>query len=212
MRFHTGQCQRGPLKGTNRSWSEGRFSPATWPRVTSLRIVSKTFHWIIDVAATDALLGVTCGDVVDTVHSFMYARSTDAEYKKASRDKRSIVYEWFNRNRSVEDGAPGGRMPQTLLRCDWLGEDHHWGGITHDPKLVKEICGADLPCTFVLACSAKYVRASEEELREQEARLAAADAVRERRSRSRTRSRATSRATSRTRDSFLDPLSPSSRE
>ena len=209
IRFHTGQCQRGPVKN-NRSWAEGRFSPATWPRVKSLRIVSKFFHWMIEIAASDPELGVTCGDVVDRLHDFMYARSTDGEYKRASREKRSIIYEWFNRNRSVEDGAPGGRMPQTLLRCDWLGEFNQWGGMIHDPKVVKEICGADLPCTFVLLCTEKHARSSDVDIREQEARLIAADSARERRSRSRTRSRATSRATSRTRESYLDALSPTS--
>ena len=209
MRFPTGQCQRGPTKG-NRSWAEGRFSPATWPRTKSIRIISKAFHWICDINESTPNQGVTCGDVVEGVHAFMYTRTMDGEYRKTSRDKRSIIYEWFNRNRSVEDGAPGGRMPQTLLRCDWLGEFNQWGGLIHDAKLVKEICGVDLPCTFVLVCTEKQARSSDAEIRQQEQRLTTADQTRERRSRSRTRSRATSRATSRTRESYLDALSPSS--
>ncbi|TCD63980.1 hypothetical protein EIP91_004713 [Steccherinum ochraceum] len=209
LRFPTSQCQRGPVRN-NRSWAEGRSSPATWPRTKSLRIVSQAFHWLIEITASDPDQGVTCGDVLEGIHECMYARSTDAEYKKASRDRRSIIYEWFNRNRSVEDGAPGGRMPQTLLRCDWLGEFNQWGGMVHDSNQVREICGADLPCTFVLHCSEKYARSSQAEIKEQEARLTAADQARDRRSRSRTRSRATSRATSRARESYLDALSPTS--
>ena len=88
---------------------------------------------------------------------------------------------------------PGGRLQQTLLRCDWLGQDTMFGGLVDDERFVREVCKDNLPCTFELKCVRRYpmteaeVREEEEREREEEARV-------RRKSRSRAASRATSRA------------------
>lgn len=195
MLFPTGQCQRSTDPG-HRSWSDGRFAPATWPRVTSIRLVSKSFPWEIDVPANEEALGVTCGDVVEAIHLFMYGRVSGAQLEGASPTHKRVVSQSFYHNRSTAFGVPGGRLQQTLLRCDWLGQNTVFGGIVHDDHLAREITGCSLPCTLVLMCVQRYPM-TQVEIDEHEAREREADEIASRARRSRNRSRATSRATSR---------------
>ncbi|EJF62752.1 hypothetical protein BD309DRAFT_868466 [Dichomitus squalens] len=188
MLFPTGNCQRSSDR-PGRSWYNGRNAPATWPRVKSLRLISRAFPWSIDVPATSPEVGVTCGDVIEAVHTSMYTRLSQQQYDNASRQQRRLLSESFYHNRSTAHGVPGGRLQQTLLRCDWLGQDTMFGGIVDDERFVRDVCGDHLPCTFELKCVRRYPM-TEAEIREQEAR----EREEEERVRRRSRSRATSRA------------------
>lgn len=201
MLFSSAQCRRSS-EPSYRSWSNGRREPATWPRIDSMRLVSRSFPWTVFIKASDSTVGVTCGDVIESLHSFMYTRVTRSEMDSASREKKRALYESFNHNRSSAHGVPGGRLEQTLFRFDWLGSDVLFGGIDVDPNSVRSIAGTVPPCMFVLVCMSRYPF-SEAEARIQEEREAEAEA-RSQRSKSRSRahsrtSRATSRATSRSR-------------
>lgn len=193
MLFSTAQCVRSS-DPPHRSWSNGRSAPATWPRVTSLRLMSRSIPWPIEVPASDPLLGVTCGDVIEAVHAYMNGRVSQRQFDLAPESQKRILSEAFYHNRSTAHGVPGGRLPQTLLRFDWLGQDTMFGGIVANEGFVKELCRGALPCIFELKCLRRYPM-SEREIQEQEAREAEAEAGT--RTRRRTRSRVTSRATSR---------------
>ena len=67
MLFPTSDCRRS-VDPAHVSWSSGRGDPATFPRVTNLRLVSDTYPWMIDVHARDPDIGVTCGEVDDFIH------------------------------------------------------------------------------------------------------------------------------------------------
>ncbi|KAI0333136.1 hypothetical protein GY45DRAFT_1245353 [Cubamyces sp. BRFM 1775] len=190
MLFPTGNCQRsGDRPG--RSWSYGRDAPATWPRVTTLRIISRSFPWTIDVPAQHPEVGVTCGDVIEAIHASMYTRLSQGQYDHADARQRRLLSESYWHNRSTADGVPGGRLQQTLLRFDWLGSDTWFGGVLDDQPLVRELCRCSLPCTFVLVC-AKRPHLSDAEILNQEER----GRLDEERHRRRSRSRATSRTAS----------------
>lgn len=206
MLFPTAQCQRSSDPG-HRSWADGRHAPATWPRVKSLRILSHNFPWELQVQASDIELGVTCGDVIEAIHDFMYGRVSNQQLENATAAHKRLVGQSYWHNRSTAHGVPGGRLYNTLLRCDWLGLQTMFGGIVQaDERLIQDLaCGADLPCTFELKCLQRYPM-TEAEIREHEARenLARQEEDRARRAArsrgtSRTTSRAPSRATSRTR-------------
>lgn len=203
MLFPTAQCQKStdpPI----RSWSAGRGTPATWPRVSSIRIVSRSFPWDIYVSATDPEDGVTCGDVIDAIHEFMYGRVSNSQLNSATPEHKRVISQAFHHNRSTAYGVPGGKLMRTLLRCDWLGQHTMFGGIVADERCVKDICGGViLPCTFELKCVQRYPMTAEE-IREHEAREAEAEAQQHSRSRRR-HSRATSRATSASRASTRPP-------
>ncbi|KAI0628793.1 hypothetical protein C8Q77DRAFT_340191 [Trametes polyzona] len=191
MLFPTGNCQRsGDRPG--RSWHDGRYAPATWPRVTSLRLVSRSFPWTIGIPATQPAIGVTCGDVIEAIHTAMYTRLSQSQFDRASRQERRRLSESFYHNRSTAHGVPGGSLQQTLLRCDWLGHDTMFGGIVDDEPLVREVCRGAMPCTFALVCVKRYPP-TEAEVREQEERVRRGE---DQYRRSRSRSRATSRTAS----------------
>ncbi|KAI0933456.1 hypothetical protein AcV5_005595 [Taiwanofungus camphoratus] len=195
MLFSTAQCQRS-IDRPHQSWYSGRQAPATWPRVTSLRLISRSIPWPVEVNAADALIGVTCGEVIEAIHAYMYARVTQKQHDTASDAQKRIISEAFYHNRSTAYGVPGGRLPRTLLRCDWIGQDTVFGGIVADDRLVKEMCGAALPCVFELRCARRYPM-TEAEIQENEEREAAAEAYTRRERRSRATSRAPSRPPSR---------------
>ena len=204
MLFPTGNCQRSSDR-PGRSWYSGRDAPATWPRVTQIRLVSRSFPWAIDVPASDARVGVTCGDVVEAIHVNMYGRLSQQQYDCASRGQKRLLSESFYHNRSTAHGVPGGKLQQTLLKCDWLGQDTMFGGIGDDERLVRDMCGDALPCTFELKCVRRYPM-TEQEIREHEQR----ERDEEERVRRRSRSRATSRAGS-SRPPTRPPTRPPSR-
>ncbi|KAH9930827.1 uncharacterized protein B0H18DRAFT_872551 [Fomitopsis serialis] len=190
MLFSTAQCQRS-CDPSHRSWSNGRNAPATWPRVTSLRLVSRAIPAPIEVPAASAEAGVTCGDVIEAICNYMNGRLTQQQYNTASDAQKRVLSEAYYHNRSTAQGVPGGRLPQTLLRFDWLGQDTMYGGCEANEQLVRDLCGG-LPCVYELKTVRRYPM-SEQEIEEHERREAEAES---RRSRSRRRSRATSRATS----------------
>lgn len=196
MLFPTAQCQRSSDPG-HRSWAEGRHSPATWPRVKTMRILSRHTPWEIQITASDPEMGVTCGDVIEGIHEYMYGRVSNQQLENATAQQKRLVGQSYWHNRSTAHGVPGGRLYNTLLRCDWLGLHTMFGGIVEaDAQLLDDLaCGAALPATFELKCLQRYPM-TEAEIREHEARESASRA-RSSRGTSRATSRAGSRAPSR---------------
>lgn len=214
MLFPTAQCQRSS-DPAHRSWAVGRWQPATWPRVKSLRLVSRAFPWEIQVKAANEELGVTCEDVIEGIHAFMYGRVSSQQLDSATAHHKRIVGQSYWHNRSTARDVPGGRLHNTLLRCDWLGLNTTFGGIVPVEHGTRNdlTCGAALPCTFELLCLKRYP-STEQESRDNDARQAEAE-LEESRSRSsrrtsRVTSRATSRATSRSRTASAPSVSDSS--
>ena len=208
MLFPTAQCQRSSDPG-HRSWAEGRHAPATWPRVKSMRILCRCVPWELQIKASDPEVGVTCGDVIEGIHDYMYGRVSTQQLDNATAAHKRLVGQSYWHNRSTAHGVPGGRLYNTLLRCDWLGLQTMFGGIVDaDHALLDDLaCGANMPCTFELKCLQRYPM-TEAEIREHEARETAARREEERAARrersartSRTTSRAPSRAPSRARSS-----------
>ena len=193
MLWPTGQCQRSLDPGV-RSWSEGRNSPATWPRIRTMHLISRCFPWTITIEAGDPEEGVTCGDVMEEIHLFMYGRVSKAQMDGAPNAQKNAISQSYWHNRSTAPGVPGGRLARTLLKCDWLGVNTSFGGIVEaDQRTLREISGGiALPGTFELICVQRYPM-TEEELREQEERERELQRDEQRRRRSRANSRASSR-------------------
>ncbi|CAK5279175.1 unnamed protein product [Mycena citricolor] len=168
MLFASGQCQRSD-DPPHMSWAKDRGQPATFPRVTSLRLISETFPWPINISARNREIGVTCGDVIDQMARDMSSMIPQAEYEKAaSRAKQTQINNAYRHNRSRAIGVPGGQLNQGLLHLDWLCEFTMYGGIRDNERLVKQICGEVMPCTFELVCVRRYQMTAEEH-RNQEA-------------------------------------------
>lgn len=149
------------------SWSNGRQEPATFPRVTFLRLVSETFPMSIEISARNRDIGVTCGELIDYISRDMYRLTGQAEYEALPSGKKRVIGEAYRHNRSRANGVPGGQLNPGMLRLDWLGQDTMFGGVRENDRLVKRICGDVLPCTFELVCVRRYPMTAEE-LRNQE--------------------------------------------
>lgn len=166
------------------SWMDGRHSPATFPRVKTLRIISRNFTWFIDVKGRDPDTGVTCGEVIDALFKFFSQHAPQAEFDACSQREQNSISAAYHNNRSRRRDVPGGSLGQGLRRCDFLGEHTMFGGIVADRDYVRQRMQLgrsqrDFPCIFVLRCERREFQTTEE--------LRAADA----RSRSRNRPQTT---------------------
>ncbi|KAJ7494418.1 hypothetical protein B0H11DRAFT_2004528 [Mycena galericulata] len=167
MLFPSNQCQRSD-DAPHLSWSKGRYEPATFPRVTYLRLVSETFPWAINITARNRDIGVTCGELVDYISRDMYQLTGQPEYEALPSAKKRTVGDAYRHNRSRAHGVPGGQLNPGMLRLDWLGLDTMFGGVRENDRLVRRVCGDVLPCTFELVCVRRYPMTAEE-IRNQEA-------------------------------------------
>lgn len=209
MLFNASHCVRSDDR-PDKSWSNGRGAPATHPRLAEIKIISRTFPWIITVYAADPNSGVTCGEIIDRLDDFLHKnlRKEDAELDSGNhRVERDQAY---YHNRSTAIGVPGGRLGEGLRRLDWLCKDTMFGGLHADNNFGSEFFGgASPPAILTLMCTKRYplteqemdeqnarereeddrIRAAEERARAAEARAAELEQKEMRRMRSRARSR-----------------------
>ena len=169
MLFNASHCVRSDDR-PDKSWSVGRASPATHPRLTEVKIISRTFPWIITVYAIDTTIGVTCGEIIDRLDDFIHKnlKKEDAELDSGSHKvERDQAY---YHNRSTAIGVPGGRLGEGLRRLDWLCKDTMFGGLEADNLHAREFFGgASPPGILTLVCAKRYPL-TEQELDEQNAR------------------------------------------
>ena len=168
MLFHTGNCYR--TTESHRSWVRGRNAPATHPRVTYVRIISRAFPWMIHARAHNPKLGVTCGEVLDAISTFMYGNVAKKEYEHLPSGRKWQIREGYRFNRSTDHNAPGGCLGESLKRLDWLGATSRFGGLVTNDTFVMEHCGDVLPCIFELKCLPSYPLTAQE-VHEQQQRL-----------------------------------------
>ncbi|KAK2460690.1 hypothetical protein APHAL10511_007160 [Amanita phalloides] len=156
MLYTSNYCQRSDDKA-HVSWSKGRDAPATFPRITSMRIMSDQLPWTINVIALDPAIGVTCGEVIDTISDCLYRMASGADFNSLQDPRKRAVSESYHYNRSVAADVPGGRLKNGIMRLDFLCKHSMYGGIQSDDQLLKKISGAAFPCVFILRCSKRPV-------------------------------------------------------
>lgn len=181
MLFSSSRTRRSDEPVTQ-SWMTGRDSGATFPRLSSLRLISRKFPWFIDVKASNPGTGVTCGDVIDTLSEFFHAYTKQADYDSRTRIEQNTVREsyWHNRS-SRDDDVPGGRLGKGMRRMDFLAMDTMWGGIEVNERYVKERLALhgnkrDASCIFVLKCERRLPLTVEEARAERARGVAVHDA------------------------------------
>ncbi|KAH7911895.1 hypothetical protein BJ138DRAFT_1149533 [Hygrophoropsis aurantiaca] len=154
MIFNTNNCYR--TTDRQRSWMKGRNEPATHPRLSTLRVISTVFPWMITVRARDKKIGVTCGEVLDGIAMYLQGEVGKKEYEHVSSARKREIFSAYSRNRSTEPGVPGGHLGEALKRLDFLGQNSRFGGIVQNDDFVRMQCGDALPCTFELKCLHNY--------------------------------------------------------
>ena len=175
MLFNASHCVRSDDK-PDKSWSTGRGSPATHPRLTEVKIISRTFPWDITVLAADPNIGVTCGDIIDRLDDFIHRNLEKEDIELDSGNHRVERDHAYHHNRSTTIGVPGSRLGEGLRRLDWLCKDTMFGGLELDNNFVREhYGGASPPGILTLLCITRYPL-TEQELNEQQAREREEDA------------------------------------
>jgi Family of unknown function (DUF6699) len=146
--FPVGTARRS-IDPPNRSWSAGRSSPATSPRVSKLRIISSHFPWVLEIEASRPAHGVTCVDVLEGIHEqlqHLVPRQHVAALSGAKGDAhRRKLYEVYHYNRSTARDAPGGSLGEGVRRIDWLLHNVMFDGLVDDQKYVQEKLGISGP-------------------------------------------------------------------
>ena len=169
MLFPTSTVQRS-ANSFRIYWSKGRDAPATFPRVSSLRLVSDTIPWVLNVEARDIGIGITCGEMIDSIGHQLVKIPDKHDYERLTSSLRQQVDNAYHRNRSWEPGVPGGQLGQEMKRLDFLRQDTMFAGIEVNDRVVKRLCGDVLPCVFVLKCS-EILPLTRQEVEDREARL-----------------------------------------
>ena len=189
MLFGAFSCIRSNDRPT-KLWSTGRASPATHPRLTEVKIISRTFPWVIAVHAADPNIGVTCGEIINKLGAFLHSELSEEDAELDSGSHKVERDQAYRHNRSTAIGVPGGRLGDELLRLDWLCKDTMFGGLEVDNLHAREFFGgAPPPGIITLICMKSYplteqeqnarereeddrIRAAQERAREAESRAA----------------------------------------
>jgi hypothetical protein len=133
------------------TWSRGRGEPATFPRLTCVRIISQAFPWMITVKASDMNVGVTCADIIDTTDDFLHNMVKKEEFESAPKQKKRDLTAAYRLNRSTAPGVPGDRLGEGIRRLDWLCKHTFFSGINRNDTLLSAEHGWP-PATFELEC------------------------------------------------------------
>ncbi|KAJ7705009.1 hypothetical protein B0H17DRAFT_1002859 [Mycena rosella] len=132
MRLPSSDCRRSgdPMY---MAWRNGRHESATFPRVTSLRLVSGA----ISVAARNPDVGVTCGEFIDGISRHIDQLLKVTEYDALPGIQKDALRRAYL---SRADGVPGGKL---MRRLDCLRRNMTFGGLWDRDALA---------CTFELVC------------------------------------------------------------
>lgn len=141
MLFPSSYAQRSD-DDPRQSWLNGRYEPATFPRVMSLQLVfsSRRLPWMVTIIAMDRNVGVTCEDVVDQLSDFLHENVAQEEFAKFPGDVQRQIGSAYHHHRSLShtDDVPGEHMDAGLLRADFLARDSMFAGLSDDEALVRK--------------------------------------------------------------------------
>jgi hypothetical protein len=135
----------------NYPWMQGRNEPATFPRLSALQIVSNAFPWTVDIMALDEDIGVTCGDVIDSLDSYLHRPFKWRDLDALPTHKTNAVMATYRLNRTAINEGPEERLGEDICFVDWLGKDTIFGGINLNEEVVEEYYG--IPTIFELRCN-----------------------------------------------------------
>jgi hypothetical protein len=163
MLFPSRACRRSD-DPPNRSWMDGREEPATFPRVSELRLFNQTLPWEVKIIATNMDHGVTCADVIEGLDNYLHRSTGRNEFYNQSTSRQREISQSYHTNRSTEEGVPGGALGRATLRLDWLCDRPMFGGIVKNEAYCKEMYGGDVPNLFEWKCEPRYMHREDEGL------------------------------------------------
>ncbi|TDL22564.1 hypothetical protein BD410DRAFT_704137, partial [Rickenella mellea] len=113
------------------SWTRGRTSPATFPRISNMRICLHDSPWVTNVVASDQEVGVTCSDIIEALKASLNKPIMPEEFLNFSTDVQRRLSATYHRvHGSWNRTTPG------LMRVDWFGNDPQFSGLERDQDYV----------------------------------------------------------------------------
>jgi hypothetical protein len=119
----------------------GREAAATFPRLSSLVLITKSFPGGFEIKGTSRSGAVTCHDVINAIHDFAREKLPRSIYDSLSRFKRAKVDATYSHNRSGKEHTPGPDMGIGIRKGDFLEEFTMFDGIIDDPDFVRLASG-----------------------------------------------------------------------
>jgi len=156
--LYPGSYARLPNDPSGESWFEKRIEPATFPRMSSIRIISKTFPWSIVIKAEDNDTAVTCRDVVEQLHKYLCILLGPIEMDDVTPEHRKAMSSAFRANRLQDIPAEIFRDSIGMRRMDWLLKNTMFEGLVEDKVYAKERLSLFVPGTFVLRCGVSIMK------------------------------------------------------
>lgn len=138
-------------------WKQRAHELATFPHISQINIISKSFPWIIEIHSRHPSKGVRCSDIVEGLHAhfLVHLICTDTDHLQPEEfEQMSRAFKESRRNEQsvMTHTLTAGKHPG-LLRVDWLGQNTMFGGLERDEEYVKERLGVYDPSYFVLRCN-----------------------------------------------------------
>jgi hypothetical protein len=162
MLLPPGRVARSDDGDSHMVWTKGRDAPATWPRVSQLKLICKRLPGLIVIDAGKSGSGhassgygytqapapgaaagecVTCGDVIEAIHDSLMRLSSETEFYASPPEMQRAVGSSYMRNRSSVDSVYGDKLGEGMRRLDWLLQETVFGGIIHNETLVGRVFG-----------------------------------------------------------------------
>jgi hypothetical protein len=152
--LYPGSYARLPHDPSGESWFEKRIEPATFPRMSIIRIISRTFPWMIEIKGEDSEAAVTCRDVVEQLHKFFCVLLGPIEMDDVTAEHRKAMSAASRANRLQEIPAEIFKDSIGMRRIDWLCKNTMFEGLEEDKEYITERLSEFVPGTFVLRCGA----------------------------------------------------------
>lgn len=105
---------------------------------------------------------MTCGEVIESIYQNMQRLTHRDDYERLSAPQKRTLADAYRHNRSRTNGVPGGTLGDGMKRLDYLRDKVAFGGMEVNEAVVRRICGAVLPCTFVLRCQHMFPMTQQE--------------------------------------------------
>lgn len=137
------------------AWADHLRSPATFPRLRKLFIVSRSFPWVIIAHAEDPNIGITCGDVLDEIYEYLFdlVLQEEVDAVPASDLETFVAAYEANRSRADRRGEPAlslTKRTKAMRQVDWLARNTFFGGLARDDAYIAERFNTAMPAAFIL--------------------------------------------------------------
>lgn len=133
----------------SRSWNDACEEPCTSPLVHHVRLCSPCFPWVINVENPQ---GVTCGDILDSLHAFMERNISSAQFEALPTSFQTSIDVAYRQNRKTPRGKRFYGI--ALRRGEILRSFTVWNGLVQNDKYVRETLGSQPGVTLIVLLKA----------------------------------------------------------